>query len=487
MTEHVRRNYRKHRRATWGFAIALMVAIAAVVIPVASGASDKTYTMLFPSAGAVTPTPPVSGNTTSQTLCSSSTYTVKVAITNTAKSVQLGSADVTFPANVTLSSAALPAGSPAAWQISSSGNVVSLRQLSLPKNGVVTFTAALGTGGAATTAQAITARVKQSNDFSDSGSNPNANAFENPTLLTTIRLQACTATITGRVYHDRDQSGAFAVNPSSPTSDIAKQGWTVTLQRKTGATYTNVDSDSSDANGMYSVDGPIGSDFRLCTTAPNPPDSSSRWGIRAVPGVTLAAGCVPITPTSGTSQGLSMPNLSAAGATGQDFAVVPITTPDFGANSPPATTGGGSYVVTAAGNTTKPPQHYVQEAWTDSSGHPYFVFAPINACSGCSGKIYLLEQMSGSIKQSDLGPTHQVVLVYDDIEPFQTFTPMPYCLQDPRGAGNILLETGVLPAGATSCIVDGHQTVVGDGTVANASVDFTFIVYTSYDGSRGGT
>ena len=75
MTEHVRKNYRNHRKATWGFAIALMVAIAAVVIPIASGAADKTYTVLFPSAGAVTPTPPVSGNTTNQTLCSSSTYT----------------------------------------------------------------------------------------------------------------------------------------------------------------------------------------------------------------------------------------------------------------------------------------------------------------------------------------------------------------------------------------------------------------------------
>ena len=259
MTEHVRKNYRNHRKATWGFAIALMVAIAVVVIPIASGAG-KTYTMLFPSTGAVTPAPPLSGNTTSQTLCSGSNYTVKLAITNTTNNQQLGSADVTFPANVTLSSAALPAGSPTAWKISRSGNVVSLRQLSLPKNGVVTITAALGTGGTATSAQAITARVKQSNDFSDSGSNPNANGFDNP-AFPTIRVQACNATITGRVYHDRDQSGAFAVNPASPTSDIAKQGWTVTLQRKTGATYTFADSDTSDANGMYSVEGPIGSEL----------------------------------------------------------------------------------------------------------------------------------------------------------------------------------------------------------------------------------
>ena len=172
MTEHVRRNYRNHRKTTWGVAIALMVAIAAVVIPIASGAADKNYTLLFPSAGAVTPTPPVSGSTTGQTLCSGSPYAVKVAITNTAKSSQLGSADITFPANVTLSNATLPAGSPAAWRISSNGNVVSLRQLSLPKNGVVTLTAALGAGGAATSAQAITARVNSPTTSATRGRTP---------------------------------------------------------------------------------------------------------------------------------------------------------------------------------------------------------------------------------------------------------------------------------------------------------------------------
>ncbi len=486
MTKHVRRNYRNHRKATWGVAIALMVAIAAVAIPIASGAADKNYTMLFPSAGAVTPTPPVSGSTTGQTLCSGSAYAVKVAITNTAKSSQLGSADVTFPANVSLSNATLPAGSPSAWQISRSGNVVSLRQLSLPKNGVVTVTATLS-GSAATSAQAITARVKQSNDFSDSGSNPNANGFDNPAVFPTISVQACTAPITGRVYHDRDQSGSFAVNASSPTSDIAKQGWLVTLQRKTGASsYTTVDSDTSDANGMYSVEGQIGSDFRLCVTAPNPPDSSSRWGVRTLPGLTFAAGCAPVTATSDASQGPSVSGLPSAGATGQDFAVVPITAPNFGADSE-STTGDGTYIVKAAGNTTKAPQHYTQETWTDSDGRPYFVFAPVNACTtSCSGKIYLLEHLFGSINQSDLGPTRQVELVYDDTEPFQTFTPMPYCLQDPRD-GDDLKVTNVLPADATSCIVEGHQAVDGDGTVANAKVDFEFFVYTSYDGLRGAT
>ena len=137
-------------------------------------------------------------------------------------------------------------------------------------------------------------------------------------------------------------------------------------------------------------------------------------------------------------------------------------------------------------------QHYVQETWTDN-GHPYFVFAPINACTGCAGKIYLLEHLSGSILQSDLGPTHQVELVYDDTEPFQTFVPMPYCLQDPRGAAESCSRPADFHLSASSGGSDnlvhrrGASDGRGNGTVANPMVDFTFFVYTSYDGLRGAT
>ena len=45
MTQQVRKGYRNHRKATWAFVIALAALIAAVVIPIASGASDKNYTL----------------------------------------------------------------------------------------------------------------------------------------------------------------------------------------------------------------------------------------------------------------------------------------------------------------------------------------------------------------------------------------------------------------------------------------------------------
>ncbi len=303
MTEHVRKNYRNHRKATWGFAIALMVAIAAVVIPIASGAG-KTYTMLFPSTGAVTPAPPVSGNTTSQTLCSGSNYTVKVAITNTANTQQLGSADVTFPANVTLSSAASPAGSPTAWQISRSGNVVSLRQLSLPKNGVVTITAALGTGGAATSAQAITARVKQSNDFSDSGSNPNANGFDNPTFPTIQRSGLHRDHHRPRVPRPRperrvrgqplvadERHRKAGVDGHSAAQDGCDHLCQRRLRhRRTRTACTRSKARSAATSGCASLH-------------PTRLTARASWGVRAVPGVTLADGCAPITPTSDASTG----------------------------------------------------------------------------------------------------------------------------------------------------------------------------------------
>lgn len=481
MTKHVRSSYRRHRRATWGFATALVLAIAAVAIPIASGAPDKTYTLEFPATGAVAPALITTGNSTSlQRLCTDTTYTsVKLTISNTSPNATLGSADVTFPTSkVALTGASFSGTTPAGADIDRTGNVVSLRDLSLPKRtGTVTFSVSLTTTsdlGAA----AITARVKQSNDFSDSGTNPAANAFNDPTFPE-ISLQTCNATISGRVYHDRDQSGAFAINASSPTSDVKKPGWAVTLQRLTGASYTPVATDTSDADGLYDFTAAVGSNYRLCVTAPAP-DSTSAWAVRQVTGVTLVAGCSAISPSSSASRGLSVAPLTTAGATGQDFAVVPVTVFDFEGGD---TAGSGNYVVTAGGDSTKLAQHYVQETWT-SNGRPFFVFAPINACTGC-GDIYLLEHLQGSIAQSALGSAMQISLVYDDTEPFTNFQPMPYCLQDPRGAPTVLLTEDVLPDGATSCIVAGRQTVDGDGTELNGFVDFEYFVYSSYDGGRG--
>ncbi len=181
--------------------------------------------------------------------------------------------------------------------------------------------------------------------------------------------------------------------------------------------------------------------------------------------------------------GVGISSLTTTNATGEDFALVPVTVFDFQGGQ---TTGTGTnYVVTAGGDSTKLAAHYTKETFTDANGRPYFIFAPINACTGC-GQIYLLEHLQGSIAQSALGADKQIKLVYDDTEPFTNFQPMPYCLQDPRVSSDTdLLTANVLPADQTSCIVEGHQTVRGDNSPADAMVDFEYFVYSSYDGGRG--
>jgi hypothetical protein len=457
MTEQVRTTYRSHRKATWAMVLGLAVLVTAVVIPFASGAADKTFTLSIAPA------------------CTGASTTV--TLRNTAQSQTLGSIQIYFPAG------SIGTPPPSGWTrtpnatsqfFTGTRDILSRDNLNLAKGATTTVVVPLTANAPSGEVSAV---GKQANKFNDSGGG--ANLFErNPSQTSWPRLESC-ARIEGRVYHDRDQSGAFAVNASSPTSDVKKPGWIVTL---TDLATLSVASDTSDADGRYDFTAAVGRNYRLCVRAPNAPDNGIPWSVRQIdPPVALVAGCSLITPSSPASSGISVAPLTAAGKTGQDFAVVPVTVLDFEGGD---TAGPTNYVVTAGGDSTKVAQHYTQETFT-SNGRPFFIFAPINACTGC-GQIYLLEELKGSMAQSALGPTKQISLVYDDTEPFTNFQPMPYCLQDPRGSSNTdLLTSGVLPNGETSCIVEGNQTVRGNGTPAGAFVDFEFFVYSSYDGSRG--
>ena len=485
MTEQVRRNYRNHRKATWGFVIALMIAIAAVVIPIASGAADKTYTMLFPSTGPSRRRRPVSGSTTSQTLCSGSAYTVKVAITNTAKSSQLGSADVTFPANVTLSSAT---SSGRAWQLEERKRRLASAALASEERRGHDYRRSRHRGrrnaraGDHRSGQAVERLQRLRLE-------PNANTFDNPTFPT-ISVQACTATITGRVYHDRDQSGAFAVNPSSPTSDIAKQGWKVTLQRQTGASNYYQRRHRLVGRERHVLGRrPDRKQLPAVRHSPNAADSSSSWGVRAVSGVTLVDGCAPMR-TSDAPKGLSVTNLPSAGKTGQDFAVVPITTPNFG---PGNTATDGDYVVTAAGTGGKDPAA-LRAGDMDRQRPPVLRLRADQRLHGLRWQ----DLPAGAAVRLD--PAERSRADPPGRARLRRHRALPDVCADAvlppgsSGAGSSLLTAGVLPPSppppadpTTSCIVEGHQRVDGNGTVANAKVDFEFFVYTSYDGLRGAT
>ena len=97
MTDHARTSYRNHRRATWGLVIAVVVAIAAVLVPLAAGAGSdgKTYTF--------------SGNAS---VCSgTASVTFDVVVKNTSRTQNLGSVDLYAPRNIAVTSAAFAPGS----------------------------------------------------------------------------------------------------------------------------------------------------------------------------------------------------------------------------------------------------------------------------------------------------------------------------------------------------------------------------------------
>jgi len=466
MTRLLSTRYRTHRGRTWALVLALAVVLGAVLIPLATGASDKTFTLTL--------TPP--------TACSSTTDGVAstvLTLKNTAKNASLGSAEVYFPPNSvdSVSSPATLRSNTSSATSSGTKDIVAFRNLNLSTGSSVTVTVRFKAGTFSTT---VTAVVKQSNEFNDTQGG--ANVFElDPAQgsFPTLRVVQC-VTVAGRVYQDRNLDFGYTTgNGAFDDSDIPK-AWTVTLYAKDvgAASYPSTPfrtTTSSASDGSYSfAQVPAGSDYKICVTAAGT-DASSKWGLQSPTGNTE---CGAISTALDTpSAGNLLPNLGAA-ATGQDFQVVPVVGP-FGA-SDTSTVGG--YEVRGSTNSTKADQLYVQDVWVDSQGRTNFRFSPILPCgpSECTGKIYLLETLTADIALSSLAG-QQASLLYDDQAPFldSELKPMPYCLIDPRQSGGNLATSGVLPGTDTSCIVTGAQTVV-----AGAQVHVEYRVYTSYDGGR---
>jgi hypothetical protein len=471
MTHQVRKGYRNHRRATWGLAIVLVVAIAAVVIPIATGASDKTFTLT------VSPNP----------VCSSTTdgdASTTVKLTNTARTQTLGSVQIYFPPNSihTTSRGTLLANSTSSF-FTGRRDIVAIDDLNLSKGSVLSLAVSFKSG---TFTGEVSATAKQSNKFNDTQGG--ANLFElDPSQGAWPRLDvvAC-VTVQGRVYVDRNQDGFYSTNGSNSDigviSDFPK-AWSVELFRKESGSYPATPfrtATSSATDGMYTLaQVPVGGDYKVCVTALGT-DASSAWALRVPVGNTQCGALSSSSDSSSAANLLS--ELSGPGpVTGQDFGAVPVTGP-FGA-SDTSTVGG--YSVTGASNTTKADQRYVQETWVDENGRTNFRFAPVFPCSppqDCTKKIYLLESLKADVALTTLAGD-QARLFYDDDPSFYEvqLEVMPYCLVDPRAGqpSGSLATSGVLPSGATSCIVTGSQAVTPGG-----KVHVEFLVYSSFDGQR---
>ena len=469
MTHHVRNSYRHHRKATLGVATVLVVATAAVVIPLAN-AAEKTYTM------SVNPT----------SMCAPATdggASTVVTLRNTGSPQTAGSAEIYFPAG-SVHAVDLPWQARTGTSPSSGGtkDIVYLNNMNMAPNQTRTITVRFKrTANFSTT---ITAALKQANQFNDSGGG--ANLFSVQGGFPTLRVVQC-VTVSGRVYQDRNLDNTYTTGTGAfLNSDVPKE-WTVKLFGKDAGApassyalvaQTTSSGPSSQDPGKYTFTQVPGlRDYRICVLAAGA-DTSTKWATQIPTGNTE---CAPISTGGPNTAANRLPNLSQDQLT-QDFQVVPVVGP-FGQGS--NSTVGGYQVIAGTNSGQKPPDFYVQDTWVDQNGGTNFRFSPIGGtCTqNCSQKIYLLERLTADIELSKLAG-QQATLKYDDLPPFldSQLKPMPYCNIDPRSSPTppfTLATSGVLPGSDTSCIVTGQQTVV-----AGAKVTAVYQVYTAYDGGR---
>lgn len=480
MTQQIGRAYRRNRRRSW-LLIAAVVAIAAAAIPIASGAAEKNYTLLFPSTGAAVPTAKA-GSTTNQTLCVGSSYTVTLTLTNTAKTVNLGSANITFPTNVTLSgtpgiaSASSGYTLPTTARATLSGRTVSLRELSMPKDKAVMLTVQLNTNASTSGALAFNAAVKQSNDFNDTGGS--ANTFSNPTFPT-LTLETCVTTIDGRVFLDKNLDGDYDFTAPADASDDIGLGWSVTLYR-TSPAGLEASTSSLATDGTYHFGNvPTGRDYKVCVNAP----AGTTWQQTKPTGTTVCS--------TMPSVGIPLTNLQTAQTSpAMDFGNVATVDPSCSTSFSGTTLSGTTAEYQAklhspdGGPTCKVGDLVM---YTYKSGTELFATLHPTAV-GTKFKVVEHIRWEGLAGHAQ----NPVTLVYDDIAPYDGVDKrtMLLCKKDPRpdpvgfpfdlASGPLpTLDAEVLPAGETTCMIESTDAAGSTGATFDAWI------YSNVDGYRG--
>ena len=116
----------------------------------------------------------------------------------------------------------------------------------------------------------ITAVVKQSNNFNDSGGS--ANLFTLQGSFPTLRVVQC-VTVSGRVFQDRNLDNTYTTGTGAFLNSDVPKAWTVKLFAKdvTATSYPSTPystTTSSSSNGSYSfTQVPTGSDYKICVVA----------------------------------------------------------------------------------------------------------------------------------------------------------------------------------------------------------------------------
>ena len=469
MTKQLERAYRNNRRRSWLLIIAV-VALAAVMVPIASGASEKTYTLLFPSSGATNPAakPTASSpTTTNQTLCAGTAYSVTVTLKNTARTVSLGSAEIMFPSSVTLSGTptivsdsigyALPAAARATMS-TLSANTVSLRELSLPKGKQVKLTVSLTASAIAVSAAgsiAFDARVKQSNDFNDTGGS--ANTFEKA-VMPTITVETCVATIKGQIWNDSNESGA----PKDDFESLQRDGFSVALYQKGASSYTTPVAGVTleyDANGYTFSNVPTGKDYVVCETAPLNTTWKQTTG-EDLSSLSLRSPCSALLPKGwafNLTENVTLKDFGNANTVEIDCGIEASLRP------PPVVTAQTRYTVRVSGDTCKNGV-FVLEAYAPDATQRVANFHPV--VGGTTTKIDLIEKMEWSFDgEAQPDPAGRSLKYDDNPDAAPGLLPMLYCLKDPRANASgvvpdpwsLVTTDGVLPPDATSCLITSTE------------------------------
>lgn len=253
MTQQVRKSYRNHRKSTWALVLAVVAAIATVVIPFATGAPSKYYTL------GASPEP----------TCSTPTLqTFTLTLSNKTRNQNLGSANITAPeyidlvdgsAEITGSAGTATVNVPDSF--GDEDNTIRLRNLTLPTSSsaaIIEVDAYVEVGSGET----WTSIAKQSNNFADSGP---GNLFAPQTAGAGSPSATVTACALDYVFVDEPddaekgsaqavkvqlQSGGVAVPVSGPLTLDALQGGQ-SIVNPDPAVFTGLTASGPDAVGAY--------------------------------------------------------------------------------------------------------------------------------------------------------------------------------------------------------------------------------------------
>ena len=474
MTQQIGRAYRKNRRTSI-LLVAAVILVAAMAIPLASGGDDKYYTLGFDAA-----------NTGALTICAGDTVAVTLKLSNKARTQTLGSADVTFPSSVVTAQ-----GTPTATKgtVSRVGNKVSLRNLSLPaKTGFVTFTVSVSanTVGAA---QKITAIVKQSNNFNDSGGD--ANKFELQGSFPTLTVVNCVGTIEGTVWNDKNE------NTSRPAADAPfeplQEGWQIAAY-KVGAT-TPASTATTLSDGTYKLENvPLNKEYVICETKPS--TDSRTWG-QTTPVDPADPECA-----AGEPNGIAI-GLFTASLTGKDFGNIEVATLACGGtaqSNPEFTVQSGAGDNCKSGTTST---DYVYEKWTEGT-QQYAAFHPVAGNGLCDlgsstagACTYFVQRVTWTFDTNQQPDPAGRSLKYDDVKDSTTgsgyeYEAMDFCKKDPRDGTDFGLpplgapdavKTNVLPDGTraidgdpqTTCLITSTETAKPGGKIERVDYVFTAV------------